>query len=42
MTTVIRMLTETYFLTLTLRPEGNLGKARFLMRTTAPKLLAEL
>ena len=42
MTTVIRMLTESYFLTLSIRPEGNLGKARFLMRTAAPKLIAEL
>jgi predicted regulator of Ras-like GTPase activity (Roadblock/LC7/MglB family) len=42
MTTVIRMLSEEYFLTFTLRPDGNLGKARYLMRTAAPKLLAEL
>ena len=42
MTTIIRMLSETYFLTLTIAPDGNLGKARFLMRTAAPKLLADL
>jgi predicted regulator of Ras-like GTPase activity (Roadblock/LC7/MglB family) len=42
MTTVIRMLSEEYFLTFTLSPEGNLGKARYLMRTAAPKLLADL
>ena len=42
MTTVIRMLNETYFLTLTIKPDGNLGKARYLMRTAAPKLLADL
>jgi predicted regulator of Ras-like GTPase activity (Roadblock/LC7/MglB family) len=42
MTTIIRMLSEAYFLTLTIRPDGNLGKARYLMRTTAPKLLADL
>src|ERR1700674_2150934 len=29
MTTVIRMLSESYFLALTIRPDGNLGKARF-------------
>src|ERR1700689_5438273 len=30
MTTVIRMLSEAYFLALTIRPDGNLGKARYL------------
>lgn len=42
MITVIRMLSDTYFLALALLPEGNLGKGRFLMRTIAPKLLADL
>ncbi len=42
MTTVIRMLSDAYFLTLTIKPDGNLGRARYLMRTTAPKLLADL
>ena len=42
MTTIIRMLGDAYFLTLTIKPEGSLGKARFLMRTAAPKLLADL
>ncbi len=42
MTTIIRMLNDAYFLALTIRPDGNLGKARFMMRTAAPKLLAEL
>jgi predicted regulator of Ras-like GTPase activity (Roadblock/LC7/MglB family) len=42
MTTLIRTLGETYFLALAIRPDGNLGKGRFLMRTAAPKLLAEL
>jgi predicted regulator of Ras-like GTPase activity (Roadblock/LC7/MglB family) len=42
MTTLIRTLNETYFLALAIRPDGNLGKGRFLMRTAAPKLLAEL
>ena len=40
--TIIRTLGDNYFLALTLRPDGNLGKGRFLMRTAAPKLLAEL
>jgi len=42
MTTIIRMLSEEYFLALTIKPDANLGKARYLMRTAAPKLLAEL
>ncbi len=42
MTTLIRTLGDTYFLALAIRPDGNLGKGRFLMRTAAPKLLAEL
>jgi predicted regulator of Ras-like GTPase activity (Roadblock/LC7/MglB family) len=40
--TIIRTLGETYFLALAIRPDGNLGKGRFLMRTAAPKLLVEL
>jgi predicted regulator of Ras-like GTPase activity (Roadblock/LC7/MglB family) len=40
--TLIRTLGDTYFLAMTLRPDGNLGKGRYLMRTAAPKLLAEL
>ena len=40
--TIIRMLGDSYFLALTLKPDGNLGKGRYLMRTAAPKLLAEL
>ena len=42
MTTLIRTLNETYFLALAIRPDGNFGKGRFLMRMIAPKLLAEL
>jgi predicted regulator of Ras-like GTPase activity (Roadblock/LC7/MglB family) len=42
MITLIRMLSDTYFLALAISPEGNFGKGRFLMRTAAPKLLAEL
>ena len=40
--TIIRLLGESYFLALTLRPDGNFGKGRYLMRTAAPRLLAEL
>ena len=40
--TVIRIINEEYFLALTLSPDGNLGKGRYLMRTVAPKLLEQL
>jgi hypothetical protein len=33
---------ESYFLALSLTPDGNLGKGRFLLRLTAPKVLKEL
>jgi predicted regulator of Ras-like GTPase activity (Roadblock/LC7/MglB family) len=42
MMTLIRMVNNTYFLTLTMSPDGNFGKGRYLMRTTVPKLAAEL
>jgi predicted regulator of Ras-like GTPase activity (Roadblock/LC7/MglB family) len=42
LTTIIRIINEEYFLALTLTPDGNLGKGRFLMRTAAPKLLEQL
>lgn len=39
---VIRMLTAEYFVAVILGPTANFGKARFLMRITTPRLLAEL
>ena len=42
MITVIRVVNQDYFLAVTLKPDGNVGKARYLLRTTAPKLLPEL
>jgi predicted regulator of Ras-like GTPase activity (Roadblock/LC7/MglB family) len=39
---VVRMLTQQYFLAVVLAPEGNFGKARFLMRLASPKLVAQL
>src|SRR5262245_63921409 len=42
MATLVRVLNANYFIALALAPEGNLGKARFLLRTAAPKLAAEL
>jgi len=41
-TTLIRILNDEYFLALTLSPDGNFGKGRYLMRTAAPKLLEQL
>lgn len=40
--TLIRVLNENYFMTLTLRPGGNRGKGRYLMRAAAPALAQEL
>jgi predicted regulator of Ras-like GTPase activity (Roadblock/LC7/MglB family) len=42
MTTLMRLLNEEYFIAVTMRPQGNIGKARFLLRTSAPKLLENL
>jgi len=42
MITLIRALGTNYFLALAMKPEGNFGKGRFLMRAAAPKLIAEL
>jgi predicted regulator of Ras-like GTPase activity (Roadblock/LC7/MglB family) len=41
-TILIRVLTPEYFLALALRPDGNLGKGRYLLRVVAPKVVAEL
>lgn len=40
--TVMRLITPEYFLVVGLKPEGNYGKARYVMRITAPKLKADL
>ncbi|MGE0323658.1 MAG: hypothetical protein AB7K71_22925 [Polyangiaceae bacterium] len=42
MVTLIRVVNEMYFLALTMKPDGNFGKGRFMLRTTAPRLLTEL
>lgn len=42
MITVIRVLNDEYFVAMTLRPDGNYGKARFLLRTAGSKLVSEL
>jgi len=42
LTTVIRTLGEGYFVALTLHPDGNAGKGRYLMRRAAGVFLREL
>lgn len=41
LTFVIRVLSEEYFLGVALKPNGNFGKGRFLMRMAAPELKKE-
>ncbi len=38
---MLRRLNEEYFFVLIIRPEGNFGKGRFLLRMSVPKLLRE-
>ena len=42
MTTLIRVINQSYFVAVALEPEGNLGKSRYLLRVLAPKLAQEL
>ena len=42
LTTVVRVLNDEYFIALALKPTGNLGKGRYMLRLAAPKLLNEL
>ena len=42
MTTVIRLVTDEYFLAIAVRPSGNFGKARYLMRMRSPELATNL
>lgn len=42
LTTVIRLINDEYFVALAMKPEGNYGKARFLLRTSASKLAQDL
>jgi predicted regulator of Ras-like GTPase activity (Roadblock/LC7/MglB family) len=40
--TLIRCINDAYFIAFTLKPDGNLGKARYLLRASQASLLAEL
>src|SRR3954447_19544149 len=42
LTILIRVVSTDYFIALAIRPEGNFGKGRYLLRVVAPKLHAEL
>jgi predicted regulator of Ras-like GTPase activity (Roadblock/LC7/MglB family) len=42
LTTVARMVAENYFIAVTMLPGGNVGKARFLLRTRSGAVAAEL
>ncbi len=38
---MLRRLTDEYFFILIIKPDGNFGKGRFLLRMSAPRLLKE-
>jgi len=40
--TVARLVTSEYFMVVALRADGNFGKARYVLRVTAPRLRSEL
>lgn len=42
LTTVVRMLSDEYFVALAIEPGGNVGKGRYLLRASAPKLIENL
>lgn len=42
MTTIVRVINESYFVAMTMAPGGNAGKGRFALRLLAPQLRAEL
>lgn len=39
--TIARLLTNDHFVVLALKPDGNYGKGRYVLRVTAPRLKAE-
>jgi len=42
MTTIVRVINDEYFVAMTLGPQGNLGKARYLLRMLAPEIAPDL
>ncbi|AUX23154.1 hypothetical protein SOCEGT47_036730 [Sorangium cellulosum] len=41
-TTLIRVVNDSYFVAFSMSPDANIGKARYLLRTRVPVLLKEL
>jgi predicted regulator of Ras-like GTPase activity (Roadblock/LC7/MglB family) len=42
LTILIRVVSKDYFIALAIKPEGNFGKGRYLLRVVAPKMQSEL
>jgi predicted regulator of Ras-like GTPase activity (Roadblock/LC7/MglB family) len=42
MTTLVRLISDEYFIALLLSPDGNLGKARYVLRILAPEIRQDL
>jgi predicted regulator of Ras-like GTPase activity (Roadblock/LC7/MglB family) len=42
MTTLIRVVNDSYFVAFSMAPGANIGKARYMLRTRVPTLLKEL
>jgi len=42
LSTILRVVNDEYFVALALAPDGNLGKARYLLRMIAPEFAREL
>ena len=42
LTIIIRVVSKDYFIAIALKPEGNFGKGRYLLRVLAPKMQSEL
>jgi len=40
--TLVRIINDEYFVALSLEPGGNVGKARYVLRTRTPQMAAEL
>jgi predicted regulator of Ras-like GTPase activity (Roadblock/LC7/MglB family) len=42
LTIMIRVVSKEYFIALAIKPDGNFGKGRYLLRVVAPKMQGEL
>ena len=42
MTTLIRVVNDSYFVAFSMKPDANLGKARYMLRTRVPALAKDL